>query len=98
MYETLMEAVVADENYRPALEAVQRNRGAGGIDRMTTEQLEPRGAIPVTRPDTGVLPQNSQPAAAAERLRDSRCALTALDPASTSDCSRASDILNSVVP
>ena len=41
MYETLMEAVVADENYRPALEAVQRNQGAGGIDRMTTEQLEP---------------------------------------------------------
>jgi group II intron reverse transcriptase/maturase len=41
MYETLMEAVVADENYRPALEAVKRNRGAAGIDRMTTEQLEP---------------------------------------------------------
>jgi group II intron reverse transcriptase/maturase len=41
MYETLMEAVVADENYRPALEAVERNQGAAGIDRMTTEQLEP---------------------------------------------------------
>jgi group II intron reverse transcriptase/maturase len=41
MYETLMEAVVADENYRPALEAVERNRGAAGIDRMTTAQLEP---------------------------------------------------------
>jgi group II intron reverse transcriptase/maturase len=41
MYETLMEAVVADENYRPALEAVKRNQGAAGIDRMTTEQLEP---------------------------------------------------------
>ena len=41
MYEKLMEAVVADENYRPALEAVKRNRGAAGIDRTTTEQLEP---------------------------------------------------------
>ena len=41
MYETLMETVVADENYRSALEAVKRNRGAAGIDRMTTEQLEP---------------------------------------------------------
>jgi group II intron reverse transcriptase/maturase len=41
MYETLMEAVVADENYRPALEAVERNQGAAGIDRMTTQQLEP---------------------------------------------------------
>jgi RNA-directed DNA polymerase len=41
MYETLMEAIVAEENYRPALEAVERNQGAAGIDRMTTEQLEP---------------------------------------------------------
>jgi group II intron reverse transcriptase/maturase len=41
MYETLMEAVVADENYRSALEAVKRNQGAAGIDRMTTAQLEP---------------------------------------------------------
>jgi hypothetical protein len=41
MYETPMEAVVADENYRPALEAVERNQGAAGIDRMTTERLEP---------------------------------------------------------
>jgi RNA-directed DNA polymerase len=40
MYETLMEAVVADENYRPALEAVKRNQGAAGIDHMTTAQLE----------------------------------------------------------
>jgi hypothetical protein len=36
-----MEAVVTDENYRLALAAVKRNRGAAGIDRMTTAQLEP---------------------------------------------------------
>ncbi|MGO9097066.1 MAG: group II intron reverse transcriptase/maturase [Bryobacteraceae bacterium] len=36
-----METIVADENFRPALEAVKRNQGAAGIDRMTTEQLEP---------------------------------------------------------
>jgi group II intron reverse transcriptase/maturase len=41
MYETLMEAVVADENYKLALQAVKRNQGAAGIDQMTTEQLEP---------------------------------------------------------
>jgi hypothetical protein len=41
MYETLMEAVVAEENYQSALEAVKRNQGAAGIDRMTTAQLEP---------------------------------------------------------
>ena len=41
MYERLMEAAVTDENYRLALEAVQRNQGAAGIDRMTTAQLEP---------------------------------------------------------
>ena len=41
MYEKLMEAVVADENYRLALGAVKRNQGAAGIDRMTTAQLEP---------------------------------------------------------
>jgi group II intron reverse transcriptase/maturase len=41
MYEELMEVAVADENYQAALAAVQRNRGAAGIDRMTTEQLEP---------------------------------------------------------
>jgi hypothetical protein len=40
MYATWREAVVADENYRPALEAVKRNQGAAGIDRMTTAQLE----------------------------------------------------------
>lgn len=36
MYETLMEAVVADGNCRQALAAVKRNQGAAGIDRMTT--------------------------------------------------------------
>jgi RNA-directed DNA polymerase len=41
MYETLMETVVADENYAQALGAVRRNHGAAGIDRMTTAQLEP---------------------------------------------------------
>lgn len=41
MYESLMEAMVADENCRLALEAVKRNHGAAGIDRMTTVQLEP---------------------------------------------------------
>jgi RNA-directed DNA polymerase len=41
MYETLMEAAVAEENCQQALKAVKRNQGAGGIDRMTTEELEP---------------------------------------------------------
>lgn len=41
MYESLMEAAVADENYQLALEAVKRNRGAAGIDRMSTAELEP---------------------------------------------------------
>jgi len=41
MYETLMETAVADENYRLALQAVKRNQGTAGIDRMTTAQLEP---------------------------------------------------------
>jgi len=41
MYERLMEAAVTKENYRRALEAVQRNQGTAGIDRMTTAQLEP---------------------------------------------------------
>jgi len=41
MYETLMEAVVADENCQRALAAVKRNQGAAGIDRMTTTELEP---------------------------------------------------------
>jgi RNA-directed DNA polymerase len=41
MYEALMELVVADENCRLALKAVNRNKGAAGIDRMTTAQPEP---------------------------------------------------------
>jgi group II intron reverse transcriptase/maturase len=40
MYETLMEEAVADERCAEALAAVKRNRGAAGIDRMTTAQLE----------------------------------------------------------
>ena len=40
MYETLMELAVTDENCRLALKAVKRNKGAAGIDRMTTDQLE----------------------------------------------------------
>ena len=40
MYENLMEAAVADENCQSALKAVKRNRGAAGIDRMTTAELE----------------------------------------------------------
>lgn len=35
-----MEAVVAEENLRQALAAVKRNRGAAGIDRMPTTELE----------------------------------------------------------
>jgi RNA-directed DNA polymerase len=41
MYERLMEAAVAEQNCQQALKAVKRNRGAGGIDGMTTEELEP---------------------------------------------------------
>jgi hypothetical protein len=49
MYENLMESVVSDENYKLALQAVKRNKcafnscakGAAGIDRMTTTELEP---------------------------------------------------------
>jgi RNA-directed DNA polymerase len=40
MYESLMEEVVRDENLARALEAVQRNQGAPGIDRMRTTELE----------------------------------------------------------
>ena len=35
-----MEEAVREENVRTALEAVKRNRGAGGIDRMKTSELE----------------------------------------------------------
>jgi RNA-directed DNA polymerase len=41
MYEMLMEAAVGEENCQLALGAVKRNEGAAGIDRMTTEELEP---------------------------------------------------------
>jgi RNA-directed DNA polymerase len=41
MYENLMEAAVTDENCKLALQAVKRNKGAAGIDRMTTAELEP---------------------------------------------------------
>ena len=40
MYENLMEEAVTDENRSRALEAVTRNKGAAGIDRMTTKELE----------------------------------------------------------
>ena len=40
MYENLMEEAVTDENRARALEAVTRNKGAAGIDRMTTRELE----------------------------------------------------------
>ena len=39
MYEELMEEVVSDENVERALGAVERNRGAAGIDGMKTTQL-----------------------------------------------------------
>ena len=42
MYEHLMEAVVEEDNRRRALEAVKRNRGAAGIDHMTTSEMEAR--------------------------------------------------------
>jgi len=42
MHEHLMEAVVAEDNRRRALEAVKRNRSAAGIDHMTTNELEAR--------------------------------------------------------
>lgn len=40
MYESLMEAAVTDENCQLARKAVKRNKGAAGIDRMTTAELE----------------------------------------------------------
>ena len=40
MFENLMEEAVAEENYASALKAVKSNRGAAGIDRMTTVELE----------------------------------------------------------
>jgi RNA-directed DNA polymerase len=41
MYEQLMEEVVKPENAEAALRTVKSNRGAAGIDGMTTEQLGP---------------------------------------------------------
>jgi RNA-directed DNA polymerase len=41
MYEKLMESVVSDENCKLSLQAVKRNKGAAGIDHMTTTELEP---------------------------------------------------------
>jgi len=40
MYEQLMEEVVRDENLAAAWRAVMRNKGAPGIDHMTTVELE----------------------------------------------------------
>ena len=40
MYENLMEEVVKPDNCERALKAVKSNKGAPGIDRMTTSQLE----------------------------------------------------------
>lgn len=40
MYEQLMEEVVRDGNMSAAFKAVKRNKGAAGIDHMTTEELE----------------------------------------------------------
>ena len=43
MYETLMEAVVEGTNAANARDAVIRNRGAAGIDRMTTDAIRSCG-------------------------------------------------------
>jgi group II intron reverse transcriptase/maturase len=40
MYERLMEEVITEENRALALQAVTRNKGAAGIDRMKTTELE----------------------------------------------------------
>ena len=40
MCENLMDEVVTEENRARALAAVTRNKGAAGIDRMTTKELE----------------------------------------------------------
>jgi len=41
MHEERMEQVVGEENLERALRAVERNRGAAGIDKMTTKELGP---------------------------------------------------------
>jgi len=38
MHEDLMEQVVEEENLERALRAVERKRGAAGIDKMTTQE------------------------------------------------------------
>ena len=43
MYEELMASVVDGENAASALKAVLRNKGAPGIDGMTTERLRHHG-------------------------------------------------------
>jgi RNA-directed DNA polymerase len=40
MYENLMDEAVTEENRQRALKAVTQNKGASGIDRMTTNELE----------------------------------------------------------
>jgi RNA-directed DNA polymerase len=40
MYENVMDEAIRDENVGGAMEAVKRNRGAAGIDRMKTTELE----------------------------------------------------------
>ena len=40
MYENLMDEAVSPENYRKALQAVTRNDGAPGIDRMKAAELK----------------------------------------------------------
>jgi retron-type reverse transcriptase len=40
MYENLMDEVVSEENRKLALKAVTQNKGAEGIDRMKTTELE----------------------------------------------------------
>jgi retron-type reverse transcriptase len=40
MYENLMEEAVREENCAAALQAVTRNKGAAGIDRMQARELE----------------------------------------------------------
>ncbi len=44
MHDDRMEQVAAEENLRRALAAVKRNRGAAGIDGMTTDQLKSHDA------------------------------------------------------
>jgi hypothetical protein len=45
MYENLMEQIVSQENATVAWEAVKRNQGAPGIDRMTVDAIRPCGQV-----------------------------------------------------